>query len=201
MENNQSVCAIKEKVEILRGSDKQNMFSTTEIINAFDELFSVIANQATVIKNKNDALEFYADPENHDWNLNIDRIPIPPKVMEDEGRIALEALGYPLTQKEVFNDSIDTEQNFNKEEDTNQSMRKKIESGEIEAPNFPFYYSDVEGAWVVATEMCHIGGCDTNLIICDDEKAAYEKAMKLTRQGREQKIGRACPSCSSGYFD
>lgn len=120
--------------------------------------------------------------------------------MEDEGKIALEALGYSLSQKEVFNHSIDTEHNFNKKEDSNQSVLwKKIKSGEIEAPNFPFYYSDVEGAWVVATEMCHIGGCDTNLIICDDEKVAYEKAMKLTRQGREQKIGRACPSCSSEY--
>lgn len=62
MGNNQSVCAIKEKVEILRGSNKQNMFSTTEIINAFDELFSVIANQATDRGTANILTKIYAKP-------------------------------------------------------------------------------------------------------------------------------------------
>jgi hypothetical protein len=77
---------------------------------------------------------------------------------------------------------------------------QKVENGEVEVPDFSFYYSFDDAAWVVPTEMCQLGGCDTKLLCFDSEQEAYETAVQFTRDGEEQRIGAPCSSCAAEYF-
>ncbi|ETT56840.1 hypothetical protein BSK66_32315 [Paenibacillus odorifer] len=88
-----------------------------------------------------------------------------------------------------------------RQEPIHSELWHQVENGEIEVPNFTFYYSVELRTWVVPMEMCSLGGCDTNLIPFDDEQAAYDKAMELTRQGKEQQIGMPCHSCATEYYN
>lgn len=76
----------------------------------------------------------------------------------------------------------------------------QVEAGEIEVPDFAFYYHFDDMTWVVPTEMCQLGGCDTKLLHFDSEQEAYDAAVSFTRDGKEQKIGAPCASCAAEYF-
>ncbi|MBT2289542.1 hypothetical protein J7E73_10430 [Paenibacillus albidus] len=77
----------------------------------------------------------------------------------------------------------------------------QVESGEIEVPEFNFYYSFDEMKWAIPTGICALAGCDTKLLYFDSEQEAYDHAVKLTQDGQEPKIGEPCAACSAEYYD
>lgn len=81
------------------------------------------------------------------------------------------------------------------------SLVEQVENGEIEAPDFPFYYCNEEESWVVSTEKCMLGGCDMELIRCENEAEAYEKALGLSQGGNYPRTRKSCRACFDEYND
>lgn len=73
------------------------------------------------------------------------------------------------------------------------SLLEQVENGEIEAPDFPFYYCNEEESWVVSTEKCMLGAVIWNSYVVKMRQKPTKRSLLFrkgeTTEGLEKLVG------------
>ncbi|MDN8593073.1 hypothetical protein Q0V21_30560 [Paenibacillus sp. 11B] len=65
---------------------------------------------------------------------------------------------------------------------------------------FDFFRDDESGKWQLPLNICSLGGCYFNFLELDTEDEAREKAIELTKQGKEISGSSPCHECHNQYL-